>query len=880
MARRTSRSPGKKSPPQDIAFYRSIIDNQTEFIIRFCPDGRLTFVNQAYCRYLGKGYDELVGQNFLHMLQENDRETMQDILSSLTLEGPVNTIKVRFIKPDGKAVRQHWTNRAIFNGRGVLIACQAVGHDITDRKEILLSSSLYRTLFETAPVGLGIADMQGNLIAFNDAMLNPGGYNREDITKIMNVSAFYYDLKEREKILEIFRKQGFLHQHLVQFKRKDGTPYYTLLSLRPAAYAGKACLQAMVEDVDKKKKLENALVRSEERSRNLFEYAPIALCELDLSALRRLLHKWESETGDLGMYLENNMEAMKECLAGIKIIDVNNAMLKLFKAKTKQEFIENRADIFQPGTYNTFTESILSLTRGKGRSEHEAVAQTFAGDTIRIFVNWFVSLGCEETLSSVILSVVDLTAIKSMKEELMQTEKKLAKLLETMNEGFATQDKDGVLTYVNEKFCRMLGYPRSELLGMFITDFLDRPNRDRFKKQMAGRRTGSARSYDLEWLAKNGAKVYTFISPQPLYDQAGQYIGSFGTLTDITERKRLQEERDMIFNISCDLICIAGMDGYFKFLNPSWERTLGYPVEVLLSRPFLDFIHPDDHQKNDAEVATLAAGKATTDFENRYIHKDGSVRTISWTAMPLPEKGLIYCFGRDITERKKNDELILSYQKQLSLLASKLSLLEEKERRKTAADLHDNIGQILACAKIKLGELKESAGADLRDALLQIQELLDQSIMFTRSLTSELSVPVLYEIGLESAVEWIGKKYQKQHGLQFRLKDDGKVKPLNHDTRIILFKAIRESLTNVVKHANAHNVTVAMERKGHSIQVTVEDDGEGFDPAGIYGGPFIENRFGLFMLREALNNIGGSVNITSAPGSPTRITLTAPLAED
>ena len=93
-------------------------------------------------------------------------------------------------------------------------------------------------------MGLGIADMQGNLIAFNDAMLKPGGYDREDIAKIKNVSAFYYDLKEREKVLEIFRKQGFLHQHLVQFKRKDGTPYSALLSLRPVTYAGRhACRQ-------------------------------------------------------------------------------------------------------------------------------------------------------------------------------------------------------------------------------------------------------------------------------------------------------------------------------------------------------------------------------------------------------------------------------------------------------------------------------------------------------------------------------------------------------------------------------------------------------------------------------------------------------------
>jgi PAS domain S-box-containing protein len=129
--------------------------------------------------------------------------------------------------------------------------------------------------------------------------------------------------------------------------------------------------------------------------------------------------------------------------------------------------------------------------------------------------------------------------------------------------------------------------------------------------------------------------------------------GWFATVfEDITERKQTEEERDRILNMSYDLICIAGTDGYFKYVNPAWERTLGYSNEELLSKPFLDFIHPDDHQKNDEEVAKLSSGKQTYDFENRYIHKDGSIRIISWRATPLPEKGLMYCIGRDITESR------------------------------------------------------------------------------------------------------------------------------------------------------------------------------------------------------------------------------------
>jgi PAS domain S-box-containing protein len=121
---------------------------------------------------------------------------------------------------------------------------------------------------------------------------------------------------------------------------------------------------------------------------------------------------------------------------------------------------------------------------------------------------------------------------------------------------------------------------------------------------------------------------------------------------EIQERKQMQDERDRILNLSQDLICIAGMDGFFKYVNPAWMKILGYSREELLAQPFSDFIHPDDHANNDAEVQKLAAGQPTIDFENRYIHKDGSFRTISWTATALPDEKLLYCIGRDISVHK------------------------------------------------------------------------------------------------------------------------------------------------------------------------------------------------------------------------------------
>jgi PAS domain S-box-containing protein len=133
-----------------------------------------------------------------------------------------------------------------------------------------------------------------------------------------------------------------------------------------------------------------------------------------------------------------------------------------------------------------------------------------------------------------------------------------------------------------------------------------------------------------------------------------------GFFRDVSERKQLQEERDRILNMSQDFICIAGMDGYFKFVNPAGERLLGYSREELLARPLLDFIYPEDHSKNDAALERLSSDNILSDFENRYVCKDGSIRNFSWTAAALSEKGLIYCVGRDITERKRAEQVVIT----------------------------------------------------------------------------------------------------------------------------------------------------------------------------------------------------------------------------
>jgi len=155
--------------------------------------------------------------------------------------------------------------------------------------------------------------------------------------------------------------------------------------------------------------------------------------------------------------------------------------------------------------------------------------------------------------------------------------------------------------------------------------------------------------------------------------------------------------------------------------------------------------------------------------------------------------------------------------------------------------------------------------------------LVAQAIKSTRSLTFELSPPVLYELGFEAAMKWLVRQTRERHGLSTKFIDDGQPKPLDNDVCVLLFQAVRELLVNVAKHAQAHNVEVSTRRVGNEIQVRVEDDGVGFDISRTSTQGYTRNEFGLFSIRERLSHIGGYLNVESEPGQGARVTLVAPI---
>jgi PAS domain S-box-containing protein len=231
---------------------------------------------------------------------------------------------------------------------------------------------------------------------------------------------------------------------------------------------------------------------------------------------------------------------------------------------------------------------------------------------------------------------------------------------------------------------------------------------------------------------------------------------------------------------------------------------------------------------------------------------------------------------------KANKELQLAYQEldsranQLRLLAGDLTLTEQRERKRLSQTLHDGLQQHLLSAKMRLGGVAESlTGLDIKYAVDEIEEIMSESVKISRSLSAELSPPILHEGGLAEGLEWLARWMRDKHHFSVDLAVEAKP-ALNEEVKVLVFESVRELLRNAAKHAKVSRARVSLEPAGGArLRVAVSDKGRGFDaarmkPAGEEGG------FGLFSVRERIGLIGGSFAIDSAPGKGSRFTLVVP----
>ena len=505
----------------------------------------------------------------------------------------------------------------------------------------------------------------------------------------------------------------------------------------------------------------------------------------------------------------------------------------------------------------------------------------------------------------------DITDRKRTERALRDSELFHRQVLESIPGMVFTTRPDGYCDYQSQQWAEYTGVPVSEHMGDGWNRLLHPDDRSKAMAAWGEAVAGNA-PYDLEYRVRRRDGQYEWfkVRGRPILDGEGRIVRWFGVATNVhalveaEQALRLSEQR---FHLAAQA---AQLGAYFRDLatgNDYWSPEFlaiyglqsGDPLALKERIPAA--VHPDDFPAVLAEAKARFERRCGPEFnsEHRIIRPDGKVRWVQVRGRvefdadgrPLSTCGL----AMDITGRKRAEESLREAKEQLeqrvaertaelqkradqlARMTSELTLAEQRERRRLAQVLHDHLQQLLVGAKFGLETIQRRTDGEVREAVVQVDGLIDESIKASRTLTVELSPPILHEAGLAAGLEWLARWMHEKHGLEVALNIDPTASTDREDVRVLLFQAVRELLFNVTKHAHVTRAAVDLTTdEAGQLCVTVQDEGRGFDPVALRAGDRVQGGFGLFSIQERLGLLGGRLEIDSRPGHGATFMLVAP----
>jgi PAS domain S-box-containing protein len=835
----TERKQADKALRERKEILQTILDNIPVMIAFMDSDGRHQWVNQAWEKTLGWSLSEAQSRDILKELYpdpEYYRYVVDFIKRAKSKWGDFRTRR-----REGTVLDTIWTNIPLSDGSNI-----GIGIDITERKRaeeaLRESTEKFNTFMEQLPVTVFIKDENSRMLYVNPYMAREFGADKW----IGRTAKDYYPADVAEGVLahdkRVLSEGPSTQEEWVP--DKDGRIRCMSVTKFLIQREGKTPLiGGMAIDITEHKRVEEALQESELKYRSLFEnmLSGFAYCKIILDENKQPVDFVYLDVNDAfekltGLKKENVLgKKVTEAIPGIK--ELHPELFEIY-GKVALTGKEARFDIlFKP------LEIWLSIS----------VYSPQEGYFVALFEN--------------------ITERKRAEVLLCESEERLQAALSAAELG--TWDWDlvtGKITWSGHH-AKLFGFSEGEFDGRYET-FEKRihPEDRKGLKEAVERALCERSEYSHEYRVVWPDGTIRWIAGRGRYhwNEKGEAVRMFGAVHDITEHKRAEEEIEKLAR--------------FPSENPNPVLRISDGGVVLYS---------NEASKPLLEAWQCGAGQRLPEYWHEFVlaslnrrqvqeaEVECGSRIYSLKFAPVIRGNYVNVYGLDITERKETEAKLLDYQRWLKSLASELSLAEEHERRRLAKGVHDQIGQKLALTKLTLRSLMESISeSNVLASLGAISDELDDVIEETHLLTFELSNPILYELGLERAVEkWLAEQIEGKHGIKCKFVSQEKPLKLDEQSRGILFQDIQELLANVVRHAKAKTVEVCIEQAGEMVQVTVRDDGVGFDPSGIYtsmregktGG------FGLFGIRERLEYLGGSMRIESAPGQGSSIVLALPL---
>ncbi len=343
---------------------------------------------------------------------------------------------------------------------------------------------------------------------------------------------------------------------------------------------------------------------------------------------------------------------------------------------------------------------------------------------------------------------------------------------------------------------------------------------------------------------------------------------------EVDRRTHAEERYRTLLESAPDGMVICDADGRITFANTQAESLFAVPraelvgqnVEVLIPGRLRD-LHVDHRTAylREPRLRPMGAGLSL-----RARRRDGSEFPVEISLSPLATASgtLVIATIRDITARRRAETIVREYAHRLEVLSRQLLTTQESERRALARELHDEVGQSLTALKIGLGTCRERLATSMLDESV---ELVDRLLQQTRELSLDLRPPLLDDLGLVAAIRWYVDRQAQRGGWTAHIDAEDLDRRLPAEVESACFRVVQEAITNVMRHADARHVVVAVQRIDDEIALTVRDDGAGMDVAAARRRSLHGASLGLMGMEERVSLLGGRLTIASEAGRGTEL---------
>ncbi|MDD4888966.1 MAG: PAS domain S-box protein [Phycisphaerae bacterium] len=477
-------------------------------------------------------------------------------------------------------------------------------------------------------------------------------------------------------------------------------------------------------------------------------------------------------------------------------------------------------------------------------------------------------------------------------QSVLESERKYRALVETTHTGYLILDAAGKVVDANAEYVRLSGHGLlDEIVGREVTEWTAPRDRERNAAEVAKcLREGSTHDLVVDYVDRRGH--VTPVEVQATVLRTGDSVQIVSLCRDIAERNLAEttlrqseaHNRALLQAIPDQIVRVSREGVYLEAVTPPGFESVWTPGQCI-GKTVHELLPPDRARRLADAIERAYRTQEMQGLDYAVAFPDG--RTRYREARFVRAGDDVLAVVRDITDRKQAEDqlrttnaMLEELTGQLRALAVRLTRAERQERHRVAVLIHDQVQQLLAAAKVRTGILSQQvADANALATVAQIKDLLNEAIGISRSLAYEISPPVMREIGLAAALDWLAESMQDKHGLSVQVRSEGEIREDPDGVCDLLYQCVRELLLNVVKHAGVSAATMDVRRLADDrVQIVVDDRGLGFSPADLANaGGGSNSGFGLFSIRERLQLLGGELTIDSVPGRGSRFILEAPL---